>query len=525
MYIARKFIYLIAAFLFVFLSAQSSKNEKEVLQLIKLANQNKNTNGQKAIALIQDALKKSKSISDHKILIQLYESTAQIYFSQGIYDQSLKYFNEELAIMNQINSKKKYIPLTGIGNVYNSSKDSILAKKYYENAIDEIKKASPNKMDATSYIVYNNLAVLEQKSGNFKKALRIYQEVKNTSLKIKDTTGLIMAYQNLGLLYFEMKNFPLGFENTAKAESLAKIKKSTYDLALIYYNLGYVNTYLIGNAKDAKINFIKSYNIGNKQEFTIIKLMTSIELSNLYEKEGDFKSANYYLRINKQLTEDKLKKQSKEEFSILELKYKQKIIEDAILEDQKQRNILYVASIVGLILTLIILFLVYQLQKYKIKKQNIENNLLIYQLEKKNKEITEKSLKALQTNEILDSTSKKLLEIKENTTSKNQQLISQIINDLKNDSGGFNHLEFDKVFKETNEDFYRKIIQKFPNLTRNEIRLCAFLKMNLSSKEISAITQQSYNSITIARHRLRKKMNLDESQNLTTFLLGFTINQ
>jgi DNA-binding CsgD family transcriptional regulator len=69
-------------------------------------------------------------------------------------------------------------------------------------------------------------------------------------------------------------------------------------------------------------------------------------------------------------------------------------------------------------------------------------------------------------------------------------------------------------------EFYEKLQSKFPDLTTNERKLCAFLRLNMTTKEISAITNQSLNSIEMARHRLRKKLNIDNSQvNLTTFLM------
>ena len=78
--------------------------------------------------------------------------------------------------------------------------------------------------------------------------------------------------------------------------------------------------------------------------------------------------------------------------------------------------------------------------------------------------------------------------------------------------------EFEMRFKEIHEDFYTQLGQLFPNLTPNELRLCAFLKLNLSTKEISSITYQSPESIKTARYRLRKKLNLDRDSNLTSFL-------
>ena len=71
------------------------------------------------------------------------------------------------------------------------------------------------------------------------------------------------------------------------------------------------------------------------------------------------------------------------------------------------------------------------------------------------------------------------------------------------------------------EDFYKALNKKFPDLTNNERKLCAFLRLNMSTKEISAITFQSVHSITIARSRLRKKLNITHSDiSLTDFLLS-----
>ena len=80
--------------------------------------------------------------------------------------------------------------------------------------------------------------------------------------------------------------------------------------------------------------------------------------------------------------------------------------------------------------------------------------------------------------------------------------------------------EFETYFTKVHPDFYKKLSQQFPDLTPNEKKLCAFLKLNLSTKEISAITYQSVNSIMVSRTRLRKKLNIQgEETNLTNFLM------
>jgi DNA-binding CsgD family transcriptional regulator len=82
--------------------------------------------------------------------------------------------------------------------------------------------------------------------------------------------------------------------------------------------------------------------------------------------------------------------------------------------------------------------------------------------------------------------------------------------------------EFEAHFTRVHSDFYQKLQEKYPNLTANEKKLCAFLRLNMSTKDISAITYQSINSITVARSRLRKKLNIEgEDIHLINYLMEF----
>ena len=78
--------------------------------------------------------------------------------------------------------------------------------------------------------------------------------------------------------------------------------------------------------------------------------------------------------------------------------------------------------------------------------------------------------------------------------------------------------EFELRFKEVHTDFYNELNKEHPDLTLNETKICAFLRLNMSTKEISAITHQSVKSINMARFRLRKKLNVDRDENLISYL-------
>ena len=80
---------------------------------------------------------------------------------------------------------------------------------------------------------------------------------------------------------------------------------------------------------------------------------------------------------------------------------------------------------------------------------------------------------------------------------------------------------FESYFDEANEEFFRRLKDKFPDLTPYDLRICAFIKMDIPTKEIATILNISYRGAEVSRYRLRKKLNLPREINLSSFLAGF----
>ena len=79
--------------------------------------------------------------------------------------------------------------------------------------------------------------------------------------------------------------------------------------------------------------------------------------------------------------------------------------------------------------------------------------------------------------------------------------------------------DFEERFREVHKEFYNKVNIQFPNLTENEKKLCALLRLNMTTKEVATITHQNPNTIEVARTRLRKKLGLSNKDiSLVSFL-------
>ena len=80
---------------------------------------------------------------------------------------------------------------------------------------------------------------------------------------------------------------------------------------------------------------------------------------------------------------------------------------------------------------------------------------------------------------------------------------------------------FEIAFHSANNNFKKSILSQFPSLTQKDLKLCIFLKLDLSTKDIASILNVESDSIKVARYRLRKKMNLTKEQNLQSFISTF----
>lgn len=80
--------------------------------------------------------------------------------------------------------------------------------------------------------------------------------------------------------------------------------------------------------------------------------------------------------------------------------------------------------------------------------------------------------------------------------------------------------QFSQHFDQVHNDFLKRLAERHPNLTPTEYKLCAYLRLNLSSKEIATLMNISVRGVETSRYRLRKHLGLDEAANLTGYLMG-----
>lgn len=500
---------------------KTSKTERYVDGLLEKASSSIRSEPNKAFLYLNEALKYKSSITE-KQLLKLYNTTAIAYSANQSHLLALDYYYKSLQLQKKIGEPKLFFTYNNIGGVYMELGDTLKAKKFWTASLTNLKKniskGNVEEKNVEAYLVYNNLALIEKGEKNYWKALQMLHVFKKNSLRLKDTAGIIIGYQNLSSVYEKLKEQDSSIFYLNKGIFLSKKIKSPIDLTFLYYAKG-VNLQNIKN--DSASYYLQSaFDLAGENDIKEMRLSAARDLAALYKSKNDFQKAYEYLDIANSLSETNISLRNNKKIGMLELEYEQKMKQQQTLLQTQKRESFLIFSFILLVPVLIIVFLMYRLQRTKSIKRKVEIELLIQKMEAKNKELTSNAIQMLQTSQRIDVTKKELNELKAISDSPTKKMLDHIVKDLKNGNHSFNRNEFEKLFMETDEVFYKKLLQKHPTLTKNEIRLCAFAKLNFSTKEISAVTQQSTSSILMARSRLRKKMGLTENSSLTNFLKG-----
>lgn len=198
-----------------------------------------------------------------------------------------------------------------------------------------------------------------------------------------------------------------------------------------------------------------------------------------------------------------------------------------------------------LLLTALLLWLVYsfyvarlkrmrqqlenQEKEFESKRFETEKELIKLQKEKldteldyTNKELASSTMNIMQKNEKLISLRDQLFELMPSTDNSVQRKLRQITKEIDDDLE--NEMKWDRFesnFDLIHDNFIKRFTEKFPRVTHKDLKMCAFIRMNLSNKEIANLLNITLRSVESSRYRIRKKMDLDSEINLNDFIMRY----
>ncbi len=467
-----------------------------------------------------------KIYSDKKDFYRLGVTQGQkgvIYMKKGSYKIALEQSLQSLKILDTINKPiRKADALSQVGDIEFELKNLQNALTYKKSALKIYEKYEDEVYQS---ITLDQIGEILSHQNRYKEALKVLDKSYKiaTKLEIKNVQASVLA--NQGKIYnalnknIEAKEvFQRSLQVYQKINDPKEIADNLTHLAILDKTpteaLQKMNQALkIADSIGAKKELANTYHIRSK---------IYEKLNNLALALQDYKS---FKTINDSIFNISKSQQIEELRTIYETEKKEQEIvlqrnEIALLEEKaKVNNLQRILLASGLSLSLIIFGLgIYGLRQ-KIKRSKLEKEKVDAELAFKKKELTTHALHLAKKNEVLEGLKQKAEELKtsENGHSGYQQLIRTINFDLQDDNNWEN---FAKYFEEVHKDFNGNVKKKYPNVTSNELRLMALLKMNLSSKEIANILNISQEGIKKARYRLRKKLQITTDDSLQDVVLS-----
>lgn len=160
--------------------------------------------------------------------------------------------------------------------------------------------------------------------------------------------------------------------------------------------------------------------------------------------------------------------------------------------------------------------LIQQQQITELEKKSLESKVI-----EKSREIATMAQNRSERNELLELIKKKVIDTHESSSvripKKYENDILKFIDTFSKET----HMRtaFEENFSEANADFFKRLLSKYPDLSPSDLKLAAYLKMNMSTKEIASNLNITSKSLEVARYRLRKKLGLSRKDVLVSFLL------
>jgi DNA-binding CsgD family transcriptional regulator len=444
-----------------------------------------------------DCYKKLEKTDIEKATIGRYKCLqliSTIYGRQKKYDDALRLSQE---VVNELKDKNDSSGTLGLaynslGSLYDAKNKKNKAEKYFNLAMTEFEKHKNIVYLSSSYCKIGEIAKNKNNKNvslqYFKKALTLADESENKQAQV-------ISLIALGEWYLSFENNAIISENYYKKARAIAIPLSD---------------------KLFEIKAIKALITLNK------KKKNYLEVSKLQNDEIEIKDSFFSFE------REQIVKSLEVQFEVSEKNRKLELV-SAEKEVSKLTNYL-LTSLLGLLLivaSILYFFLkrIHNRDKELLKAKEelvllMENQKLLKEqqfqndIEHKESQLSAITIQMLEKNELLEEL-KKIIDKKEPSS---ETELKRVVNKYTIQDN--NWKDFDHHFESVNKNFYTRLKQKYPDISANDLKICALIKLNLSIKEMASILNISPDSVKTARHRLRKKLQLSTEENLTDFILS-----
>lgn len=471
------------------------------------------------------------------------------YEDVGLRAIAMELYRNGLRLAEELDAREKIALLyNNMANIYFRTRDFSTAERYWKKAV-EINRDMGQRAELVNN--FNNLAGLYYMQGDYPKVLDLLYMAQEVFPEEENADSYYLLRFNFAQTYMQM-----GEVRMAKSilwDAYRYFFENGKDLNRAQSAISLSEIYLSEGKRDSALYYAREgTGISQRMQNIPVSLNCLDQLYKVLLSGGSYKEACevsdtrtllrdslYAMEVRKQLSTMESLYELERSGKNRELLIKELSIRN--LEWQKMLLFLLVCFLV-IVAVSIYVFLKYrstarlkragevlfEQQKALHEKDRLiarrREQELLDSLELKNKELTSKVLFLIKNNELVMDMRKELQslmqEVKPRDEKVKERLRSMIVR-LRNQSNEGTFSEFQYYFEQVHQSFYRNLKEKYPSLTARDLRLCAFLRLGLTTKEISTISFREVRSVESSRNRLRKKLGLQPSEDIALFLSRF----
>lgn len=479
----------------------------------------------------EQALSIYASKQDTARMAGIYSNLGRLYQKQAIYDEALvQFIKAQKLFAQQDDHEGESVTAAQIG-------DLLLDLEKPQDALPYLHRALALTDQQQAPIRYGDLllalgSVFNAEEMNLDSAHLYYERSRDLFTEIGDEQGLAIAHTNLGNLFVNKQDYPQALQSFHRGRAISLRNNWPAQIATNASNLGRYHQ-LHGQPDSAIHYFLEAYQLSEQHQFAFEEEAILESLYQHYKQAGQPAKALAIFEQYQVLRETTKSEAIEKEIAALQTRYetfqKEQEITRLELENklQKNRSRTYLFGFTALSVVLLLLagFLYYrrskdqQLHAFEQKMLSQEKEKLDQEVQFKNKQLTSHALHMVQKNKVLQELRMGINDLTKGADAQQKKALRSLVRRIDfNIQADEDWETFRLYFEQTNQNFYKQLAQINAELTTADLKLCSLIKLNLNIKETAAVLNIEPTSVKTARHRLRKKLNLEPGQDLTAFI-------
>ncbi len=456
-------------------------------------------NGAKGLSLLEQSSGLAKTLGDMKFLAQVYNSIFYVYYNTLDFAQAQNLLAQAIELSTKTGDRKN------LTRLYNNKGLTFYGQHRYAEALEQMQKALSNTLPEEHYEraqIYTNIAEVYYSQGVYAQTEQWLTKALNETRHLPINAKSIQTYLNMALVKAQ----------NGKAGEAKEIQRSIYKV-------------LPTLPLPLKVNALR-------------------QLADVNFSIGDSIKGLHDMLLYDQLADSLQKEDNNSQMRQLLIAYDTERLAQhnaTLKESLHTRTFIIYGSLAFLAVVIIFSVMLWlksredkrkgrliaaqkeQLLRYEQEEHERQQKKMRLELDHKSRQLTSYTIDLAAVNDFHQKVSKELEKLQTTIDKKDASETTETLKRIKSMLAHFNDKpvndDFRIFFEEVHPEFLKKLSLAYPKLSENDLRLCAYIFLGMSTKEIAALTYHEVRSIESSRNRLRKKMNLENGADMKAFLM------